>query len=375
MRFGYLLHNNNHGDWERYQGTDRSTPPAVPDAAQLANDLRLMEMAVDYGFDTVWTSEHHFSPYLMVPNTIQLLTYVAGRCPGVDVGTAVVVLPWHEPIRVAEELIMLDTLLGGRRLFIGLGRGAGVEEFEGMRVPMGQSRERFDEAVQIIKMALSQEVVEFDGEHFQIPRVSIRPRPLSTDLVDRLFNAWLSPGSLALAAKEGLAPLFAVERKPDEYVSERAAYNRLRAEAGHKPVRSKAVSFISVADSEQEAYEHMVWKLGYSDDVKRHYGWADTEKYKSIGGYDYYADRGQLMDSMDRDAELAALEAVSLWGTPDTVLQKIEALVETSGCDEIITPFNFGGMPWAQGEKCLRLFAEKVLPIAQTFTPAAEALA
>ena len=96
---------------------------------------------------------------------------------------------------------------------------------------------------------------------------------------------------------------------------------------------------------------------------------------ESIGGYDYYADRGQLMDSMDRDAELAALEAVSLWGTPDTVLAKIEALVETSGCDEIITPFNFGGMPWAQGEKCLRLFAEKVLPIAQTFTPAAEALA
>ena len=80
MRFGYLLHNNNHGDWERHQRTDRSTPPAVADAAQLANDLRLMEMAVDYGFDTVWTSEHHFSPYLMVPNTIQLLTYVAGRC-------------------------------------------------------------------------------------------------------------------------------------------------------------------------------------------------------------------------------------------------------------------------------------------------------
>jgi alkanesulfonate monooxygenase SsuD/methylene tetrahydromethanopterin reductase-like flavin-dependent oxidoreductase (luciferase family) len=375
MRFGYLLHNNNHRDWERHQTTDRSTPPAPADAAQLAGDLRLVEMAVDYGFDTVWTSEHHFSPYLMVPNTIQLLSYVAGRCPTVDVGTAVVVLPWHEPIRVAEELIMLDTLLGGRKLFIGLGRGAGAEEFDGMRVPMGESRERFDEAVQIIKIALSQEVLEFHGEHFQIPRVSIRPRPLSTDLADRLFNAWLSPGSLALAAKEGLAPLFAVERKPDEYVSERETYDRLRTEAGHKPVRSKAVSFISVAESEQEAYDHMAWKCGYADDVKRHYGWADTEKYQSIGGYDYYADRGKMMDSMDRDTELAALEAVSLWGTPDTVLQKIEALVEASGCDEIITPFNFGGMPWADGEKCLRLFAEKVLPIAKDIQPKAEVAA
>jgi alkanesulfonate monooxygenase SsuD/methylene tetrahydromethanopterin reductase-like flavin-dependent oxidoreductase (luciferase family) len=372
MRFGYLLHNNNHADWERHQTTDRTVPPTTPDATQIANDLRLMETAVGYGFNTVWTSEHHFSPYLMVPNTVQLLTYVAGRCPGVDVGTAVVVLPWHDPIRVAEELIMLDILLGGRKLFIGLGRGAGVEEFEGMRVPMGESRERFDEAVEIIKTALSQEVLEFSGQHFQIPRVSIRPRPLSTDLVDRLYNAWLSPGSLQLAAANGLAPLFAVERKPDEYVAERERYDGLRAEAGYKPVASKAVSFISVAESEQEAYEHMAYKLGYADDVKRHYGWGDTEKYKAIGGYDYYADRGQAMDSMDDATTLAALEAVSLYGTPDTVLQKIEALVAASGCDEIISPFNFGGMSWADGEKCLRLFSEKVLPIAQTFEGARE---
>jgi alkanesulfonate monooxygenase SsuD/methylene tetrahydromethanopterin reductase-like flavin-dependent oxidoreductase (luciferase family) len=375
MRFGYLLHNNNHADWQRHQTTDRSTPPSVPDADQVAGELRLMEQAVGYGFDTVWSSEHHFSPYLMVPNTVQLLTYVAGRCPGVDVGTAVVVLPWHDPIRVAEELIMLDILLGGRKLFIGFGRGAGKDEFDGMRVPMSESRERFDEAVQIIKLALSQEVVEFEGEHFQIPRVSIRPRPRSTDLANRLYNAWLSPGSLQLAAATGLAPLFAVERKPDEYVAERERYDTLRAEAGHQPVSSKAVSFISVAESEQEAYDHMAFKLGYSDDVKRHYGWADTAKYEAVGGYDYYADRGKLMDSMDRDTELAALEAVSLWGTPDTVLQKIEALAESSGCDEIITPFNFGGMPWDAGEKCLKLFAEKVLPIAQKIGPRDEVTA
>jgi alkanesulfonate monooxygenase SsuD/methylene tetrahydromethanopterin reductase-like flavin-dependent oxidoreductase (luciferase family) len=194
MRFGYLLHNNNHADWERHQTTDRSAPPAIPDAHQLANDLRLMEQAVGYGFDTVWTSEHHFTPYLMVPNTLQLLTYVAGRCPGVDVGTAVVVLPWHDPVRVAEEIAMLDILLGGRKLFIGFGRGAGVDEFEGMRVPMSESRERFDEAVQIVKALLTQPTLEFAGKHFQIPKVSLRPRPLSGDLTDRLYNAWLSPG-------------------------------------------------------------------------------------------------------------------------------------------------------------------------------------
>jgi alkanesulfonate monooxygenase SsuD/methylene tetrahydromethanopterin reductase-like flavin-dependent oxidoreductase (luciferase family) len=373
MRFGYLISNNNRADWERLEQSDMSTPPLIPDARRIAEDLHLMEMAAGYGFDTVWTSEHHFSPYIMCPNTIQLLTYVAGRCPRVDVGTAVVVLPWHDPIRVAEELAMLDILLAGRNVFIGFGRGAGVDEFDGMRVPMGESRERFNEALEIIRSALTQETVQYDGQFFKIPRRSVRPRPLSPDLVERMYCAWLSPGTLELSAQNGLGPLFAVERKAEEYRAERDRYNALRAESGHPPIGAKVVSFISVADSEQEAYEHMANKLGYNDDVKRHYGWGDTEKYRSIGGYDYYAERGKMMDSLTRDTELAAVEEVSLWGTPDTVLQKIQALIDCSGCDEIITPFVFAGLPVEVGEKCLRLFAEKVLPVARQMQARLEA--
>jgi alkanesulfonate monooxygenase SsuD/methylene tetrahydromethanopterin reductase-like flavin-dependent oxidoreductase (luciferase family) len=156
----------------------------VADAAQLTNDLRLMEMAVDYGFDTVWTSEHHFSPYLMVPNTIQLLTYVAGRCGGVDVGTAVVVLPWHELIRVAEELIMLDTLLGERRLFTGLGRVLG----ESSRAWCPWESASVDEAGRSSKCPEPRSGSEFDGEHSRSPGSASAPG-LSTDLADRLFNA------------------------------------------------------------------------------------------------------------------------------------------------------------------------------------------
>jgi len=79
---------------------------------QLLEEIELAKTADELGFDTVWTVEHHFTPYTMVPNPLQLLTYIAGVTENVDVGTMVVVLPWHNPVRVAEDVNMLDALLG-----------------------------------------------------------------------------------------------------------------------------------------------------------------------------------------------------------------------------------------------------------------------
>src|ERR1700751_5538904 len=76
------------------------------------------------GFQSIWLAEHHFSDYHMCPNVVQLLTYLAGRTETARLGSMVVVLPWHEPVRVAEELAVLDNLSGGR-LILGLGRGLG----------------------------------------------------------------------------------------------------------------------------------------------------------------------------------------------------------------------------------------------------------
>src|SRR6267378_4139664 len=91
------------------------------------------------------------------------------------VGTAVIVLPWHDPVRVAEEIALLDILCGGRCLF-GFGRGAASVEYEGFRIPMGEARPRFAEAAQLIRKALREPEFEWQGEFYQIPRTSIRPR-------------------------------------------------------------------------------------------------------------------------------------------------------------------------------------------------------
>src|SRR5439155_15602329 len=95
-----------------------------PDHDVYREELRLADLAEPLGFDSVWSVEHHFTDYTMCPDVLQFLTYMAGRTRRVSLGSMVVVLPWHDPLRVAEEVSMLDAISGGR-LILGLGRGAG----------------------------------------------------------------------------------------------------------------------------------------------------------------------------------------------------------------------------------------------------------
>src|SRR3546814_4317981 len=104
------------------------------------------------------------------------MTYLAALCPHIDVGTAAVILPWHDPLRVAENAAVLDMLSKGR-LRLGMGRGLARREFEAFRTSMDESRVRFDEAAPIIVNALTTGFIERDGKYYQQPITDIRPRP------------------------------------------------------------------------------------------------------------------------------------------------------------------------------------------------------
>ncbi len=127
------------------------------------NELRLAALAEPLGFDSLWSVEHHFTDYTMVPDVLQLLTYFAGRTQRIQLGSMVVVLPWHDPIRVAEQISLLDHVSNGR-FILGIGRGAGRVEFEGFRVDMGESRERFVEAAQIVLDGLESGLLRVPGQ-------------------------------------------------------------------------------------------------------------------------------------------------------------------------------------------------------------------
>ncbi len=122
--------------------------------------------AEDLGFDAIWAVEHHFDSYAMCPSNIQLMSYIAGRTKKMKLGLGAVILPWHDPLRVIENVAMLDIQSGGRVL-LGFGRGLARVEYDGFRQNMEESRERFDEAAKFVVDALESGVAEFNGKYYQ----------------------------------------------------------------------------------------------------------------------------------------------------------------------------------------------------------------
>ena len=171
------------------------------DGRMWEEELRLAEIAADYGFDSLWSAEHHFNDYSFVPDNIQLMTHLAAKHPNIDVGTAAVILPWHNPLRVAENAAVLDMLSGGR-LRLGFGRGLARREFEAFGISMDESRERFDEAAPMIVEALKTGFIEGEGPYYNQPRVEIRPRPQHS-FDGRIYCVAASDESVLSAAKLG----------------------------------------------------------------------------------------------------------------------------------------------------------------------------
>src|SRR5919106_2024758 len=185
-------------------------------------ELRLADLAEPLGFESIWSVEHHFTDYTMCPDVLQFLTYMAGRTQRAGLGSMVVVLPWHDPLRVAEEVSMLDTICDGR-LILGLGRGAGKVEFDGFRLPMDESRDRFVESAEMLLRGLESGYCEYDGTYVKQPRKAIRPAPFKS-FRGRTYAAAVSPESLLLMARLGVGILISPQKPWHEVAKEVETY-------------------------------------------------------------------------------------------------------------------------------------------------------
>src|SRR5262249_23792301 len=172
-----------------------------PDERVWDEEIRLARLAADRGFDVLWSAEHHFNDYSFVPDNLHLMGHLAGVCPGMSFGTAAVILPWHDPLRVAENAAVADMLCKGK-LRLGMGRGLARREFAAFRLSMDESRGRFDEAAPMIVNALRTGFIEGDGKYYKQPRIEIRPRP-KYSFDGRIYAVASSDDSVDSAAKIG----------------------------------------------------------------------------------------------------------------------------------------------------------------------------
>ena len=341
--------------------------PGRADVDVVREHLALGDLAEPLGFDSLFALEHHFTGYAMSPAPAQLLSYFAGRTKRLLFGTAVIVLPWHDPVRVAEEIALLDILCGGRCLF-GFGRGAASAEYRGFRIPMEEARGRFVEAAQIVVKALAEPEFEFSGEFFQIPRIAIRPRPISHP-ERRFFASAVSPESAEIMAKLGFGLLMIMQNEWPKAAEDIARFREISQALGHAPPPPIVLTNVSCAESRGEAEERALQWLGAKwQSIDEHYHFSDGH-LAGVKGYEAYGKVAKTYAKMkDPAAQRKATEfyvKIQIVGTPADCVEQIRELQRLTGLDHLIAEFSFGGMPHPQAEANMRLFAERVLPALQ----------
>jgi alkanesulfonate monooxygenase SsuD/methylene tetrahydromethanopterin reductase-like flavin-dependent oxidoreductase (luciferase family) len=338
------------------------------DASVVGEHLALGDLAEPLGFDSLFALEHHFTGYAMSPAPTQLLAYYAGRTRKIQLGTAVIVLPWHDPVRVAEQIALLDILCGGRCLF-GFGRGAASVEYEGFRVPMGEARPRFVEAAQVIVKALAEESFEHHGEFFQIPRTAIRPRPISHP-ERRFYASAVSPESGEIMAKLDFGILMVMQNEWAKAAEDIARYREIATAAGHSPRPPVILTNVCCAESRDEAHARAFKYLGQKwQSIDDHYHFSDGH-LATVKGYESYGKMARTYAKIGESAETKQKAtdfyvSIQIVGTPNDCLDKIAELQRVTGMDHLVTEYSFGAMPHEEAEVNMRLFADRVLPTLQ----------
>lgn len=351
----------NHRDIERVAAEDWSRPPTVADADIWDDSLRLGDLAEPLGFDSIWSSEHLASPYGMCPNTLMHLSYWAGRTERIALGTHVVVLPWHHPVQVVHEIAMLDILLQGRDLTIGVGRGLSPKEFAALGIPQDQARARFLESIDIIRLGLSTERFSYAGEIFQIPEMSVRPQPRNRALMDNAVAAFMTPDSRDAVARTGLGSIVVAGQSFEQVAADMAQFNEVRASAGHPgAVQPIVYLWAYCVEKEQDVEAAYAPLATLSAAGAHHYGFGDPSAFAKMPGYEQYAD---VIAAQKSSGPAANPIGPHLIGTPDQIIAKAQDLQRVTGAREVITLFNFGGaLACEEAERSMRLFAREVLP-------------
>ena len=332
-------------------------------------EIRLCKVADETGFAALWAVEHHFNDYSFCPDNLQLMSYLASVCPKIDLGTAAVILPWNNPLRVAEKAIVLDMLSGGRLRF-GIGRGLARREFAAFNQTMDESRERFDEASAMILQALHTGWMEGNGKYYKQQRIELRPRP-KYSFDGRIYAVASSDDSLEAAARIGARMVMFADRPWPLRMTAIQRYRDLfQQHHGVAPLPMLIADFCLCApesdDLEALARKHMT---SFVLSNIEHYELM-SDHFATTKGYNAYAQKSEIARQTGLSGMTDGFMKAAVWGSPDRILRQLEERRETIGDFELATSFRFGGIPIEVAEASMRLFAKEVLPVIKTWKTA-----
>jgi alkanesulfonate monooxygenase SsuD/methylene tetrahydromethanopterin reductase-like flavin-dependent oxidoreductase (luciferase family) len=335
--------------------------PEVTDRQVVQEEVHLGVLADELGFDALWPVEHHFADYAFCPDNTLFLAHMAARTRRISLGTGAVILPWNDPLRVAERIALLDSLAEGRVLF-GVGRGLARREYEGFGIPMDESRERFDESARMVIDALETGWIEGAGPFYPQPRTPIRPAP-DRSFRDRFFCVAMSPDSVLAAADLGARMVVFSQRPWEDQATAMDTYRERFADRhGREPGPPVTCDFVycdaDAGRAEEMARRHIA---GYLTSVMQHYELA-SDHFKDAKGYESYGSAVDLMQAIGLEKLCDMYLSVNAWGTPEHILDQLHARREIIGPFDLTACFRYSGLPLEDAERSLRTFAASVLP-------------
>ena len=315
---------------------------------------RVMQFAQDAeecGLDSVWLAEHHFSNYGYIPNPLLMATHVAGETSRIRIGTAVLVLPFWNPLRVAEDIALTDHLTGGR-LEVGVARGYQPFEYRRFGVDQADARESTDEALVILLKALTEDTFSYDGRHHQIPETTLFPTPIQRPHPPIWLGAHTKE-SFEIAARLGLRAFTTNSGRPiTEMQIGYANYLEARAQYPGAPPDFGVQLQVCVAETDEEARAQMP-----------HFRTQLRQVSSLRAGREHVVSGVTEVVPFEGEPDVDEMfENRTLSGTPDRVIAALQRYRDACPLTLLNCTFHAGGMDPEFARRSMRLFAEEVMP-------------
>jgi len=292
------------------------------------------------GYVSSFVVEHHFTGFGQISATLNLLTWVGARTKHLRLGTAVITLPWHNPVLLAEQVATMDLLSGGRIDF-GIGQGYRHNEFAGFCIPMEEADQRFDECLEVmLKAWTSDRPWSHRGKYFQFDNVVVEP-PTHQKPHPPLWMGAGRPQSIKKVAELGYN-LLLDQFAPIEQIGERIALFKAEVEARGRrfdPMQVAVTRSVNVVKSAAERQKALETRMAARERVHNLAQRPDGQNNSTIMTYAH---------------TLEAAEAGALYGTPDEVAVKLQRLRDVGA--EYVLLNSTGGF------ETLRRFAEEIRP-------------
>lgn len=302
--------------------------------------LQRIETMDRAGYDAVWLAEHHFSSFSVCPSVHMVGVLAAARTTRLRIGTGVSLAPFYHPLRLAEEVALLDQLSGGRVNW-GAGRGFARVEFENFGVPPEESTSRFHEAVDIVLRAWTEERLTFAGKHFSFDGVEVLPKPMQQPHPP-VWMAATSEGAIEWAAGRGFSILMDPHAAHSDIGRKRRFYAEKLAAAGHSIAGRELPVARLVALGDSAAKAEAVARRGAQWIVDSYFG----SQHNPVGVKD--------PAKPGADPVQRYLDEVILHGTPEAVLDELLRLRENIGLDYLLAA--------PLSHETFVLLTEKILP-------------